>query len=1110
MHFRAVAVLPVVLILLAAVFAACGTAPGPMTPAPADVEPAPAASPRVADPATERAPTPLAERRAPDPRNVVYDPALFGDLEWHSIGPARGGRVTAVTGVIGQPGTYYFGATGGGVWKTTDYGRSWRNLSDGWFETGSIGAVRVAESDPSVVWVATGSDGLRSNVITGLGVYRSTDAGETWRFTGLRDIGNTGAIEVDPRDPDVAYVAAIGHPFGPNPERGLYRTRDGGATWENVLFISDSAGIVDVEIDPSDPDVLYASSWRGERKPWTIISGGRRGGVYRSTDGGDTWLELGVDAADPATAPAGPVAAAGSHGAGLPTGNGDLFGKIDLAVARSNPATVYALIEAPDPADGLYRSDDAGATWRQVSSDTRLTARAFYYTNVDVDPTDPETVWVNAHLRLHRSTDGGATWETVRTPHGDNHDIWIDPSNPDLMVQGNDGGANVSTDGARSWSTQDNQPTAELYSVDLDDAFPYWAYSGQQDASAIGVASRPPAVGSNQVYLGCETGPAVPKPGDPDVVYNSCKGRFMVWNRETGENRNYWIGARYMYGHAARDLDYRMQRVSPIEVSPHDPDRVYYGTQYVMVTGDHGVSWTRLSDDLTATPPGTQGVSGEPITRDITGEEVYSTLYAIAESPVRPGIIWVGSYDGPFHVSTDNGDTWREITPPDLPAGGRVQSIDPSPHDPGTAIYSVLRWLLDDWRPYVYRTRDYGRSWERLTDGANGIPADYPVRVAREDPVRPGLLYAGTEFGFYVSFDDGARWQPLQLDLPATPVTDIAFAPGPLAWGLPESAVAMAPERLLDHLGGDLVISTMGRGFWVLRDLAPLRQLDDDIAAGPDGHLFGPGTATLATWGGWGGYGGGPEGLRFEYGQPGAVVDWVLAEAPDRVTVELLDDAGSVINGWTSDADGFALPAHEGTPGEEAAMRAGGGVVRGGPRVDRNAGHTRFTVPLQHPGPWQEGRDDGGPGADPDGALSARGPAVAPGQYAVRVTADDWSQTRPLTVVMDPRTREIGVAEQDLEEQEQLALAVRDLLSRARQRLAGVEAALESASGLERQRLTALHEQLTARDTHYPQPMLVEQIQYLYGMITDTAQKPGIDAFERYDELAEWMERLDG
>lgn len=1014
-----------------------------------------------AQPATERPATPLAERRAPEPENVVYDPALYGGLEWHWIGPAVGGRVTAVTGVLGRPGTYYFGATGGGVWKTKDYGQSWYNVSDGWFETPSVGAIRVAESDPSVVWVATGSDGLRSNVITGKGVYRSTDGGATWRFVGLRDIGNTGAIEIDPRDPDVAYVAAIGQVFGPSPDRGLYRTRDGGETWEKVLFISDSTGIVDVEIDPSNPDVVYASSWRVERKPWTIISGSYEGGVYRSGDGGDTWVEL---------------------GGGLPTGDGGLFGKIDLALHRSDPSIVFALIEAPEPKDGLWRSDDGGTTWRQVSSFDQLTARAFYYTNVDVDPVDPAVIWVNAHVSLFRSSDGGTNWETVSTPHSDNHDIWIDPTNTDLMVQGNDGGANVSRDGGRTWTRQTNQPTAEMYSVALDDRYPYWAFGGQQDNAVMGVASRSVGVGAREVELGCETGPAIPKPGDPDVVYNSCKGRFMVWNRQTGQNQNYYIGAVDMYGHAARDLPYRMQRVSAMEVSPHDPNRVYYGTQYVMVTEDGGATWQRLSEDLTAAPPGTQGISGEPITRDVTGEEVYSTLYAIEESPVKQGVIWVGSYDGPFHVSRNNGRTWEEITPPDLPPGGRVQSIDASPHDAGTAIYSVLRFMLDDWHPYVYRTRDYGHSWELLTTGDNGIPAEYPVRVVREDPARPGLLYAGAELGVYVSFDDGRHWQPLQLDLPAVPVTDMAFAPGEAAWSDIDGATI--------HSGGDLVISTMGRGFHVLRDLTPLRGLDNDVA-GAALAFHPPAPASLSQWRSRGREGA----VSPEYGEPGAVVDWVLAEVPRAVTVELLTADGTVVNGWTNGGNGYGWAARE-------SPQATPGLMVAGPRAPGQAGHTRFTIPLRHPGAWQD---------TPQGELlGERGPAVSPGAYQVRLTVDGQSSTRPLTVVMDPRVRESGVTAADLQEQESLALRVRDLSSRANRLLSAVEKAMAEASAENREGLQSLHRRLTEReDVSYPRPMLVEQIDYLYDMVTETPQKPGRDAGLRYTELLELTRTLE-
>ncbi len=1041
-------------------FAALGAcASSPVRPTAARAAPPPTAG------AAMRPSTPLAERRAPAAENLTRDPSLFAGLGWDWVGPARGGRVTAVTGVEGHPGTYYFGGSGSGVWRTRDYGQNWENLSDGWLETPSIGALRVAPSNPDVIWVATGSDGLRSNVITGLGVYRSTDAGQTWRFLGLRDAGNTGAVEIDPGDPDVAYVAVIGHPFGPNPGRGLYRTRNGGESWKKVLFVSDSTGIVDVEIDPSNPDVVYAASWRAERKPWTIISGGREGGVFRTSDGGESWTKL---------------------AGGLPTDSGGLFGKIDLAVARSDPRVVYALIEAPEPDDGLYRSEDGGERWTHVSSDNRLLARPFYYTNVDVDPTDPNVVWVNDE-GLYRSRDGGRSWTRMSTPHGDNHDIWLDPDDPRVIVQGNDGGANVSRDGGRTWSSQMNQPTAEMYQVAVEDRFPYWVWGGQQDREIVGVPTRPTASGLAEVSFGggtCETGPAEPKPDDPDAVYAACKGRFMVWDWRTGEAREHAVGGVNMYGTAPRDLPYRFQRVTPVEVSPHDPNTVYHGSQYVHRTRDGGINWERISPDLTAVPAGTQGVSGEPITRDVTGEEVYSTLYAIEESPAQPGVIWTGSYDGAFHVTRDDGATWTDVTPDRLAPGGRVQSIDASSREPGTAIFSVMRFMQDDWRPLVYRTRDYGRSWTLLTTGANGIPADYPVRVVREDPVRSGLLYAGSDFGFYVSFDDGGHWQPLQLDLPVVPVTDIAFK------------------------DEDLIVSTMGRGFWVLRDLTPLRQLTGD-GPGHRGFLYQPVDAVLSSW-----RASRPgDAAMPEYGRPGAVVDWVLpAEPAGGVSLELVDSAGTTINAWTSDRDARSgMERGREMEGPRPPVRS--------PIVSARAGHTRFVVPLEHPGPWQN-PDAGGRGRGGDS-----GPAVSPGSYAVRVRAGDWSDTRPLEVRMDPRTAAAGVTAEALRRQEALGLRVRDLLSRARQALAAVDSALEDSdapstmeeapanSAPDVGRLREIRARLTEEEgIAYPQPMLLEQIAYLYGMITGAPQDPGRDAAERCqaleDELGEVQAQL--
>jgi photosystem II stability/assembly factor-like uncharacterized protein len=590
--------------------------------------------------------------------NVAFDPGLFSGLQYRSIGPSRGGRVTAVTGVASQPSTFYMGTVGGGVWKTADNGHNWIPITDGYFATGSIGAMDVADSDPNIIYVGTGSDGIRSNVITGLGVYKSTDAGSTWSFVGLRDIGQVGAVIIHPEDPDIVYVAAMGNAFGPSPERGVYRSWNGGATWNHVLFVSDSTGAVDLEFAPDNPNEIYVSMWRGERKPWTIISGAYEGGVYKSDDGGETWTHLTN---------------------GLPQG---LRGKSDLAVSAADPDRVYVIMEAPEPDDGLYRSDDRGRTWRQVTSYNPILNRPFYYTNLDADPTNADIVYVN-NEGFYKSTDGGANFSRERTPHGDNHDMWINPIDPNIFVQSNDGGANVTLDGGNTWSTQHNQPTAELYQVGIDDQFPYWVYAGQQDNSTIMVPSLPPysVAGGPSGYWraigGCETGPAVPKPGNHNIVYSNCKGRFGRYNKITGQEKQYYVGMANIYGHHSDNLEYRFQRVSPIHVSPHDADVVYHASQYLHRTTDEGVTWETISPDLTARTPETQVASGGPITRDITGEEYYSTLYAVQESYIEPGVIWVGANDGPIHVTRDGGANWTNVTPPDLPPGGRARRTWP-------------------------------------------------------------------------------------------------------------------------------------------------------------------------------------------------------------------------------------------------------------------------------------------------------------------------------------------------------------------------------------------------------------------------------------------------
>ncbi len=984
--------------------------------------------------------------------NTVFDPALFEGMRYRNIGPSRGGRVTAVTGVASQPATFYMGSTGGGVWRTTDYGRNWVNISDGFFATGSIGAMDVAESDPNVIYVGTGSDGIRSNVITGRGVYRSGDAGKTWSFVGLRNVGQIGAVVIHPVNADIVYVAAMGNAFAPTAERGVYRSTDGGSTWEHVLFVSDSTGAVDLEFAPDNPNEIYASLWRGERKPWTIISGAHEGGVYKSHDAGDSWTQLTN---------------------GLPQG---LRGKSDLAVSQADPDRVYVLIEAPEPDDGLYRSDDRGLTWWQVTSYDPILNRPFYYTNVDADPTNADVVYVN-NEGFYKSVDGGENFERISTPHGDNHDMWINPTNPDVFVQSNDGGANVTLDGGRTWSTQHNQPTAELYQVAVDDRFPYWVYAGQQDNSTIMVPSLPPLSrpGGPTAFWraigGCETGPAIPKPGDPNIVYSNCKGRFGRYNQRTGQEKQYYVGMGNMYGHNTADLEYRFQRVSPIHVSPHDPGIVYHASQYLHRTTDEGVTWETISPDLTERDPSKQVVSGGPITRDITGEEFYSTLYTVRESPIEKGLIWVGANDGPIHVTRDGGEHWTEVTPPDLLPFGRVQTVEPSPHRASKAYAAVLRYQLGDWEPYLYRTDDYGETWTRLTTGGNGIPADSPTRVVREDPDREGLLYAGTEFGMFVSFDDGAHWQSLQLNLPATPVTDIKV-----------------------HLK-DLVLSTMGRSFWILDNLTPLHQLTDPVSSSKT-HLFTPRNAHRMRYGGGGGRAG-PSPADPEYPPVGAMMDYYLAEEPaGEIKLDILDENGNLIRGFSSNA-----PAERWDVPEEPGMREFRLERIGGPQLANKAGMHRFIWDLRHAGAWAEDPQEAG----------EDGPMVVPGTYEARLTVGNWSDSKRFDVLMDPRVAADGVTRADVVEQVTLSLEVRDALSQARMAAAHITRAREqlaqetdeaAQARTVDEALAAIEAKLVTAEGHsYPTPMLIAQLDYLYSALNRADQKPGRDAHERFAEL---------
>ena len=974
----------------------------------------------------QRAATPAA---APRP---AVDPATFAGMAFRYAGHSVGGRVNTVAGVPSQPRTFYMGVASGGVFRSTDGGESWQPISDGKIPVASIGSIAVADSDPNVIWVGTGSDGARSNVSTGRGVYRSTDGGETWNFAGLYNAGQIGALRVHPTDPNTAWVSATGDLFKRNTERGIFRTTDGGRTWRRTLFLNDSTGAADVELKPGDPNTVYAWMARIERKPWTIISGSREGGFYKSTDGGVTFRKT---------------------GRGLPNG---LIGKGNLAVSAANPERLYLLVEA-QPGGGLYRSDDAGANWELVNTTPGLITRPFYYTTIGADPTNADVVYAGAE-NFYKSTDGGRTLALFPTPHVDNHDIWIDPNDGQTMVQANDGGANVSFDGGRTWSTQLNQPTAEFYGVVPDNRFPYNLYSAQQDNNTWVWSSvaNPFDADALQTGPGCETGPIMPHPTEPNIIYGSCKGQFAVMNTDSRQTRNYWIGGQSLYGNAGQDLIYRIQRTVPMAYSPHDPSVLYYGTQYVHRTRDKGVTWERISPDLTWYPQDhRQGASGEPITRDVTGEEFYSTLYAITESPHEPGVIWTGANDGPFHITRDGGATWTNITPKDLELGGRVAWIEASPHRPGSAYYATYRYLLGDYRPYIYRTDDYGATWTKLTPGTNGIAADVPTRVVREDPDREGLLYAGTEFGIYISFNNGASWQPFNLNMPQLPI-----------------------NQILVHKK-DLIVATQGRGNWIFHNVTALHGLTP-TTHGEALHVYAPraGVRTI--------------GAAAQYFGP--QVDYHLAQAPsDTVRIEIRDARGALVNSYKSGVIPTA-PARRRPPGAEEAADAVMMAGRGGPEVvtpvlnlvTAKQGFNRFTWGVQH----------------------QNGLGAPPGQYSVTVSVGEQSQTVPLTVEIDPRLAAEGYTAADLQEQfahnlrmRAMVAEVNALIARARAAETRLSAAGASAADTLAAVRRVLHEQLLTQPVRYGKPGLQAHIQYLSGMTTRVDQKVGRDALERADVL---------
>lgn len=878
-------------------------------------------------------------------------------MQWRQIGPFRGGRALAIEGVVGEPDTWYFGAVAGGVWKTIDGGQTWTPLFDKQ-DISSIGAIAVAQSDHNVVYAGTGEGAIRGNTTYGLGVYKSVDAGKSWKNVGLRDTHQIGALIVDPRNADVVIVAALGHAFGPNKERGIFRTADGGKTWTNVLYKDENTGGIDVVFDPHNPNIVFASLWQARRQPWFFSSGGPASRLYRSEDNGVTWKQL--------------------TGSGLPEG---ILGKIGISVSGADSNRVYAIIEAKE--GGIYRSDDAGQHWTRVNDDGRFRQRAWYFTKIYADPKVPDTVYV-LNTGAFRSVDGGKTFELLPARHGDHHGLWIDPQDPNRIGNANDGGVAISTDGGKTWTTQNNQPTAQFYHVAVDNAFPYHIYGAQQDNSNVGIASRSDSgVIAREDWFqagGGECGFVVPDPRDWHIIYSNNEGQAVRYDKVHENSQDISPVPLDNSGHGAVDLAHRFQWVTPLMLSPHDPDTLYTAGEVVWKSTDHGNSWTQISGDLTRNDKTKQQPSGGPLTNDITSVEYYDTIFALTESPLKKGTLWVGTDDGLVHVTTDDGQHWTKVTPK-MPDWSTVDLIEASPHDANTAYVAVDRHKLDDFKPYVFKTTDLGKTWSSIV---NGIPDGAYVHAVREDRKKRGLLYAGTELGVFMSFDDGAHWQPLQLNLPPTPIHDLIVK------------------------DDDLVVATHGRSFWVLDDLTPLRQVTAQ-SAGADMILYQPQTALRLHY---------PEEIdkRQPAGDnppPGAIIDYYFKAAPkDEVTLDILDASGKLVRHLSS------KEKKEGAQPPEWPDR-----VERVKTIPAHDGMNRFAWDLRYDDPTQI------PGAFYSGS-GPKGPLALPGDYQVKLTAAGKSQTTSLHLAIDPRTKG---AEAAVQKQFELAVKVNDRNSQLHQ-----------------------------------------------------------------------------
>ena len=890
-------------------------------------------------------------------------PTVLEGLSYRNIGPFRAGRSVAVAGHDDQPYTFYTGFTGGGVYKTTDGGTTWLNISDGYFKTGSVGAIDVADSDPNVIYVGMGETDIRGNMSAGDGMYRSTDAGKTWEWLGLGETRFIGDIEIHPDNPDVVWVAVMGKLFGAveSDERGVYKTTDGGKTWNKVLFRDAKTGAVDIAVDPNNPRILFAAMWEAYRTPWEMSSGGEGSGLFKSTDGGESWTEI-------------------TQNPGMPKG---LVGKIGVSVSPVNSNRVFAIVENAN-GGGLFRSEDGGDSWRRVSADRNLRQRAWYYSKVVADPGNEDVVYV-LNVGFWKSKDGGSTFQSIRTPHSDHHDLWIASNNPQRMIVADDGGGQVSYNGGEGWSSYYTSATAQIYQVVTDNQFPYMIYGAQQDNSTFAIRSRTSggSIGERDWWpvAGGESGYIAPDPENPNVTFGGSYGGYLnKYDSHLDLSDRIDVWPDNPMGAGAKDTKYRFQWTFPIVISPHDPDVLYATSQHVHRSTDEGMSWETISPDLTRNDSTKQDESGGPITKDDTSVEYYNTIFTFVESPVTPGVLWAGADDGLIHISRDNGASWTDVTPKGMPET-MISIIDASHHDAGTAYVAATRYKFGDFSPMLYKTTNYGASWTEIN---NGIPEMDFTRAIREDPNRRGLLYAGTETGVYVSFNAGDSWQPLQLNLPAVPITDLA----------------------VHKRDKDLIVATQGRSFWILDDLPVLHQLQEDVLA-KEHHLFDPEDPYLfggRSWGGSATAGQNPQG--------GAVVYYHLAQdVDDEITLEFIDMREQVVQTYSSKEDWSGRTVRESALFHEDEDQGARGALAA------SAGLHSFAWGLDYPGVTNlNGRQIlwGG---------STAGPRAVPGNYTVKMyVGGALVGEQEFEVKKDPRLTEIS--QQDLVEQFELVQTI--------------------------------------------------------------------------------------